>query len=106
MSGDKMLEAKLLQGVREAVRLLHGVREAVRLLHGAKEAVRLLLLQAAERSPGLIFDILQAQQPQPAQPSPDVEWCVCGNCRQMPTDMECVCCGNSREFCLSTHHVR
>ena len=34
----------------------------------------------------------------PAAPN----WCVCGNCREMPTATERVCCGYRPENCVKT----
>ena len=37
----------------------------------------------------------------PADPSSELWWCTCTYCRQMPTDLEKLCCGNTRERCTS-----
>ncbi|XP_072167445.1 uncharacterized protein [Diadema setosum] len=64
-----------------------------------------LLLKTAERRPGLVFDLLHHPPPQ-QQPPSDVPWCTCGNCHEMPSDAERLCCGaRSKEECLSRHGI-
>ena len=51
-----------------------------------------------------MFDIMRPAQPQPGgyHPAPGVnipDWCVCSKCRQMPMDIEKVCC--EKENCMS-----
>ncbi|XP_039670115.1 P2X purinoceptor 7-like [Perca fluviatilis] len=50
--------------------------------------------------PGLIFDALMMNQVA-APPSSVLTWCMCGNCREMPTDRERKCCGQGPNHCIS-----
>ena len=44
----------------------------------------------------LVRAALQSDPPEmPHQPAGNVPWCVCGNCRAMPTSVENVCCRQS-----------
>lgn len=58
-----------------------------------------------ERQPGLIFDALMMHQRRhggpPSAGVQGVPWCVCGNCREMPTDLERKCCGQQTANCIS-----
>lgn len=64
------------------------------------EELRQLCLRMAEKHPSLVHDILRAAplqrgyHPQPGGAFPD--WCVCGKCREMPTEAEKVCCRKER----------
>ena len=46
--------------------------------------------------PGALEPITEDQ---PASAPP--HWCVCHNCREMPTDLERVCCGQEPQFCTT-----
>lgn len=50
----------------------------------------------------MTFDVLEAG---PAAGGSQVgtrpEWCVCNNCREMPTDIEKKCCQQHPQFCIS-----
>lgn len=62
-----------------------------------------LLEQVMNRLPGLMFDVLTLlQRNVPVLPEPQLHWCVCTNCRDMPTDMEKLCCRQDRQHCIST----
>lgn len=71
------------------------------------ENLRELALGMVSAHPGLIFDLLHPVQRQPDQgfhPSPSSsppEWCVCSNCRQMPTLEERVCCARQPINCIA-----
>lgn len=64
------------------------------------EELRQLCHRMAEKHPSLVHDILRpapqqgGYHPQPGGAFPD--WCVCGKCREMPTDAEKVCCRKER----------
>uniref|UniRef100_A0A667Y2V3 P2X purinoreceptor 7 intracellular domain-containing protein n=1 Tax=Myripristis murdjan TaxID=586833 RepID=A0A667Y2V3_9TELE len=55
--------------------------------------------------PGLVFDALAMYQRRHGAPPfagvPGVPWCTCGNCRDMPTDLERKCCGQDPNNCVS-----
>ncbi|XP_043566173.1 uncharacterized protein LOC122560045 [Chiloscyllium plagiosum] len=64
-----------------------------------------IFVQLAKKNPGLIIDLLQDAPSGhiPNGPSTEIpSWCVCGLCREMPTDIEKVCCGKTEEHCIST----
>ncbi|KAH3725109.1 hypothetical protein DPMN_050939 [Dreissena polymorpha] len=63
-----------------------------------------VLQKAVTNYPSLMFDIMRPAQRQPGGfhpgPGPVPDWCVCGRCREMPTEREKVCC--ERENCDSS----
>ena len=70
------------------------------------------MLELVDREPALVFDLCEAaaggdqpHAPPPGSPTaPD--WCKCGNCRQMPTDLEKKCCACLPRNCISVRDVR
>jgi hypothetical protein len=76
----------------------------------SEEKAKEVLLEVVEKQPGIIFDILDVvgnpggYHPQPGQTAP--QWCVCGNCREMPSADERVCCGYIPQHCISLSPVR
>ena len=60
------------------------------------------------RDPGLIFWSLRTfnnRVPPGAPPLRTGErltWCTCGNCQEMNTDVENICCGQDPQWCIST----
>ena len=89
-----------------------------------QDQLRTILLATVEKTPDVLWDILDCGQFDgqrqetvethlseescpPGSPSPDPRsqfpsWCVCGNCEEMPTEEERVCCGKEPNYCLST----
>lgn len=73
----------------------------------SEEEVRELLATTIEKQPSLLLDVLDRDQFRPNGSSPPhghrslPEWCVCTNCREMPTQEENLCCGNEPEYCIS-----
>lgn len=70
------------------------------------EDLRELATELFQREPGLMFDaLMMIQRRNEAPPAPagvqEAPWCVCGNCREMETDMERKCCGMEPENCIS-----
>ncbi|KAI4895801.1 hypothetical protein NFI96_004493 [Prochilodus magdalenae] len=66
-----------------------------------EDVVRTLL----NRVPRLVFDILDTFESRSdawSPPNPDLPWCRCGKCREMPTEEERRCCGQEPEYCVST----
>ncbi|XP_033642419.1 uncharacterized protein LOC117302553 [Asterias rubens] len=67
-----------------------------------------LLSDVAERMPGVVLNLIEQQSsgPPPATHPPastaDPGWCVCGHCREMPTDAERLCCRQVPQRCIST----
>lgn len=54
----------------------------------------------------LALDILEAMESgDPEQPRPGSStapsWCICTYCREMPTDREKLCCGKTKQNCIS-----
>ncbi|XP_065153424.1 P2X purinoceptor 7-like [Paramisgurnus dabryanus] len=61
-----------------------------------------LLQLVLDRLPGLLFDLLALQDnPQIPPVTGHMHWCVCSNCRDMPTDIERLCCGQHPDSCIS-----
>ena len=71
-----------------------------------------LLLKVTMRNPGLIFDLLETRGAHGGQPGPggaggaggaqeSPEWCRCGNCRPMATELENLCCNLQPRNCIS-----
>lgn len=61
-----------------------------------------LLQSVLDRLPGLLFDLLALQDNTQLPPlASNIHWCVCSNCREMPTDIERLCCGQPPDQCLS-----
>uniref|UniRef100_A0A8C5GSS6 P2X purinoreceptor 7 intracellular domain-containing protein n=1 Tax=Gouania willdenowi TaxID=441366 RepID=A0A8C5GSS6_GOUWI len=49
-----------------------------------------------------VYELQMTNAPAPGtQVSNQLSWCVCNNCRDMPTDVECKCCGQQPEACIS-----
>lgn len=53
-----------------------------------------------ERQPGLMIHHGCHGAP-PSAGVQGVPWCVCGNCREVPTDLERKCCGQQPVHCIS-----
>ena len=79
----------------------------------SREQIENMLRLTLEKQPGLMFDVwdevYQAgnpnQEPEPGRPQTTPSWCKCLNCREMPTDLERLCCGLKPENCVSTAPV-
>ncbi len=67
-----------------------------------------LLSDVAERMPGVVLNLIEQQSsgPPPVTHPPasttDPDWCICGNCREMPTDAERLCCRQVPQRCIAT----
>ena len=67
-----------------------------------------LLSDVAERMPGVVLNLIEQQSSGPPQathpPASTIDpgWCVCGHCREMPTDAERLCCRQVPQRCFST----
>lgn len=76
-----------------------------------REATEQLLLQAVQRKPGMMWDLLKMQSEAGGGGAPEPphhenatpHWCVCGHCRDMPTVLEEKCC--EIQNCLSLSPV-
>lgn len=70
-------------------------------------------MQVCERDPSLILDVVHhtsqeergrgGYHPLPNSDSPD--WCVCGRCREMPSEEERECCRQTPVNCISSQPV-
>ena len=65
---------------------------------------RQLLTEIARKMPSVILEIISRRRDSPPS-SPSTgsapEWCYCTRCREMPSDMEKMCCGNTKDKCIS-----
>ncbi|KAL7380473.1 hypothetical protein ABVT39_018460 [Epinephelus coioides] len=50
-----------------------------------------------------MFDVMALlERPSPGGPDePQLHWCICTNCRDMPTDLEKLCCRQEPPNCIS-----
>ena len=70
------------------------------------ENLRKVLRLVLDKTPGVLFDIMDPEGDPPQQPpTGEVDWCICSNCIQMPTVAERVCCGYQPQNCLTTWPV-
>ena len=64
-----------------------------------------LLQLCLTRDPSLMFDLLTMSSADPPPSGPQVRdkptWCICHNCREMPTDVERKCCGQQTHSCIA-----
>lgn len=87
-----------------------------------EQEMRTILVATVEKNPDILWDLLDSghfdghlpenqqqsvhEESQPPEPGPSSHsqqppWCVCGNCREMPTQEERLCCGKAPEFCIT-----
>ncbi|XP_077862827.1 P2X purinoceptor 7-like, partial [Saccoglossus kowalevskii] len=65
-----------------------------------------ILMQMVDNQPSLVFNLVEERSAQlegyhPSSSTNNPEWCICRNCRQMPTQAERRCCGRLPESCIS-----
>ncbi|XP_038136202.1 P2X purinoceptor 7-like [Cyprinodon tularosa] len=69
------------------------------------QQAREILRGALTRDPSLMFDLAHRTSgppgPQPQPPAAQPTWCVCTNCKEMPTDIERKCCGEPADSCIA-----
>ena len=75
-----------------------------------REKMKGIMLKLVDREPGLLFDILlEDDSDPPISPDPStssmLDWCRCGHCIQMPTELERKCCGLLPRNCASEQQV-
>jgi len=63
-----------------------------------------LFLRVCNTKPSLMLELFEGEVVEGAGNHPPgggsaPDWCVCGRCRQMPTELERVCCGMSPAHC-------
>ena len=73
------------------------------------EKLRDIVLKLVDREPGLLFDLVEGvDDGNGGSPSPNTgspSWCRCGNCREMPTELERKCCNCLPRNCVSQRDV-
>lgn len=62
--------------------------------------LRALVVAVLERQPGMVFDLLEVPPPSPPSQGA-LGWCICGNCRAMPSDEEKLCCRCQPRNCIA-----
>ena len=67
--------------------------------------LRSLLLEVLVRQPGIIFNLVQDDKSTPQPGRNAISWCSCGQCLDMPTDLERLCCRQNPESCISIRPV-
>ncbi|KAJ8032365.1 P2X purinoceptor 7 [Holothuria leucospilota] len=55
------------------------------------------------RHPEDLQGMVVLEDPHGDEPENDVEWCRCGHCRDMPTDIESVCCRRRVGACVTSN---
>ncbi|XP_077869143.1 uncharacterized protein LOC144360125 [Saccoglossus kowalevskii] len=65
-----------------------------------------ILMQMVDNQPSLVFNLVEERSAQlgghhPSSSTNNPEWCICRNCRQMPTQAERRCCRRQPESCIS-----
>jgi hypothetical protein len=68
------------------------------------DQVKALLLTVSDKQPSIILDAIETSQSggiMPPSSSNNLSWCVCNYCREMPTDIERLCCGQQHTHCIS-----
>ncbi|XP_061167593.1 P2X purinoceptor 7-like [Saccostrea echinata] len=73
-----------------------------------EDSLRDLMFQLCQRNPSLVFDVLEESSRaqggghhSPARVQGQPDWCTCSYCREMPTQVERVCCGQTEQNCFS-----
>ena len=75
-----------------------------------KEQLQDIVLQLLDKYPAVAFDVLEdapapsGQGYHPPSPGGDLPWCTCGRCREMPKEIEKLCCG--KQVCITRYPVR
>jgi hypothetical protein len=71
-------------------------------------ALRAFVLELIQRQPAAFVDLVNGELPgEPLQPDPDEnpenapEYCKCGCCVAMPTQLENKCCTQTRQPCIT-----
>ncbi|XP_052696150.1 uncharacterized protein LOC128174701 [Crassostrea angulata] len=69
--------------------------------NGLRDALRLV----CSKQPSFMLDILQTihgENPEPHDSTVTApSWCICSNCREMPSEREKVCCNKPSQSCIS-----
>jgi hypothetical protein len=73
--------------------------------------MRDVLFKIASKYPSIMLDLMELTaagagdgapgDPDTPEPAAAPSWCVCRRCRQMPTDIEKLCCGMNPDNCTS-----
>ena len=72
------------------------------------EQMKRLVDEMMKRNPSFVFNVVEEisktneeGEPLPPSSSETPHWCVCSNCREMPTMAENVCCKGTPDSCVS-----